>query len=276
MSRNPNVTAIRPVQGWRSVDWAELWAYREPLFFLAWRDIQVRYKQTVIGVVWAVLQPLLTMLIFTLIFGRLAKIPSDGLPYAVFTLAALVPWSFFSNGLIHTANSVVDNAHLITKVYFPRLVVPIASMLSRLIDFLLAFIVLIGVLLVYGISPTLRTLALPLFVVLALITALGIGLWFSALNVRFRDVKYVVPFLSQLWLFATPIAYPSSMLPESWRAVYAINPMVGVVEGFRWSLLGTETAPGAMIFVSTVAALIILIGGVFYFRRVERSFADIV
>lgn len=275
-TRTSRVTAIRPTSKWRGVDWRELWEYRELLYFLTWRDIQVRYKQTAIGVAWAILQPLLTMLVFTLFFGRLGKIPSDGLPYAVSALASLVPWSFFANGLTQTANSVVDNAHLVTKVYFPRLVVPIAAMMSRLVDFTLAFAVLIGVLLTYGIWPTPKVLALPAFVLLTLITALGVGLWLSAMNVKFRDVKYVVPFLTQLWLFSTPVAYPSSILPGPWRTIYGINPMVGVVEGFRWSLLGVETEPGAMIFVSTVTAFAILISGAYYFRRVERSFADIV
>lgn len=272
----PSLIAIRPVRGWRGIDWRELREYRELLYFLMWRDIQVRYKQTAIGVAWAILQPLLMMLVFAVFFGFLGKIPSDGMPYAVFALTALVPWSFFSNGLMQTANSVVDNSDLITKIYFPRLVVPLAAMMSRLIDFALAFLVLIAMLLAYGIWPTGRMITLPGFILLALITALGVGLWFAAMNVRFRDVKYVVPFLSQVWLFTTPVVYPSSMLPESWRAIYAINPMVGVVEGFRWALLGVETAPGNMIFVSTVTALVILISGAYYFRRMERSFADIV
>jgi lipopolysaccharide transport system permease protein len=270
------VIVIRPGRGWRGIDWRELREYRELLYFLTWRDIQVRYKQTAIGVAWAVLQPLLTMLVFTLFFGHLGKIPSDGVPYAMFALTGLVPWSFFSNGLTQIANSVVDNAQLITRVYFPRLIVPLASVLSRLIDFALAFLVLMGFLLIFEISLTAKVFLLPLFVLLALIVALGIGLWFSALNVQFRDVKYVVPFLTQLWLFLTPVVYPSSMLPASWRAVYAINPMVGVIEGFRWSLLDVDTAPGAMIFVSTVAALAVLASGLYYFRRVERGFADIV
>jgi len=270
------VTEIRPTSGWQGVPWRELWEYRELAYFLSWRDIQVRYKQTAIGIAWAILQPLLTMLVFTLFFGRLGKIPSDGFPYAVFTLAALVPWTFFANGLTQTANSIIDNSNLITKVYFPRLVVPIASMMSRLVDFALAFILLICMLPAYGIWPTARVLALPAFLLLALITALGVGLWLAALNVKYRDVMYVVPFMSQIWLFCTPVAYPSSLLPEPWRTLYGINPMVGVVEGFRWSLLGEATVPWAMIIVSTVVAIFMLVSGTYYFRRMERSFADIV
>ncbi|MHB0960557.1 MAG: ABC transporter permease [Pirellulaceae bacterium] len=274
--RTSNVTAIRATRGWRRIDWREMWEYRELLYFLAWRDIQVRYKQTAIGVAWAILQPLLTMLVFTLFFGRFGKIPSDGVPYGLFTLTALVPWTFFASGLTQTANSVVDNSHLITRVYFPRLVVPIAGMISRLIDFALVFVIFLAMLPVYGIWPTEKVLALPAFVLLAMAAALGVGLWLSALNVQFRDVRYVVPFLSQLWLFSTPVAYPSSMLPDPWRTLYGINPMVGVVEGFRWSLLGVDTAPGAMIFLSTISTFALLISGIYYFHRMERSFADIV
>lgn len=271
-----NVVVIRPGRGWRGIDWREVREYRELLYFLTLRDIQVRYKQTAIGVAWAVLQPVLTMLVLTLVFGRLGKIPSDGVPYAVFALTGLVPWNFFSNGLAQITNSVVDDAQLITKVYFPRLIVPLAAVLSRLIDFALAFFVLMGFLLVYEITLTPKIFLLPVFVLLALIVALGIGLWFSALNVQYRDVKHVVPFLTQLGLFLTPVVYPSSMLPASWQPVYAINPMVGVIEGFRWSLLDVDAAPGGMIFVSTVAALAVLTSGLYYFRRVERGFADIV
>jgi lipopolysaccharide transport system permease protein len=255
----------------------ELWAYRELLYFLVWRDVKVRYKQTGLGVAWAVLQPLLTMVVFSLFFGRLAGVPSDGVPYPVFSLAALVPWTFFSYGLTQSANSVVADQQLITKVYFPRLAIPAATVLSGLVDFVLAFALLLGIMLYYDVAPTPNALwALPPLLLLALVTALGAGLWLSALNVQYRDVRYMVPFLAQLWLFATPIAYPSSLLEEPWRTAYGINPMAGVVEGFRWALLGTDTAPGPIIAASTLAAFLLLIGGVFYFRRVEDSFADVI
>jgi len=267
---------IAPSKGWVSLRLHELWEYRELLYFLIWRDIKVRYKQTALGASWAIIQPVFTMLVFSLFFGHLGKIPSDGIPYPIFSFAALVPWTFFANGLGQSSNSLVGNANLITKIYFPRLIVPLASVFSGIVDFLLAFGVLLGMMLYYGLVPTLNVLWLPLFVLLALVTSLGVGLWFSALNVEYRDVRYVVPFITQFWLFATPIAYPSSLLPEPWRTIYGLNPMVGVVEGFRWALLGTNTAPGPIIAVSSAAALVILLTGAFYFRRMERTFADIV
>jgi lipopolysaccharide transport system permease protein len=246
------------------------------LYFLVWRDVKVRYKQTVLGAAWAIIQPFFTMVVFSLFFGRLAQIPSDGIPYPIFSYAALVPWTFFANGLSQSSNSLVGSANLITKVYFPRLTIPIATVLSGLVDFVLAFIVLLGMMLYYGIVPTMNVVWLPLFLLLALVTSLGVGLWLSAMNVEFRDVRYVVPFLTQFWLFATPIAYPSSLLPEPWRALYGLNPMAGVVEGFRWALLGTQTAPGPLILVSTLAALVLLVSGAYYFRRMEKTFADVV
>jgi lipopolysaccharide transport system permease protein len=270
------VTVIRPSHGWRAVNLSEVWAYRELLYFLVWRDIKVRYKQTAFGASWAVIQPFFTMVIFSLFFGRLAGVPSDGLPYPIFAFAALVPWTFFANGLSMSANSLVGSQELIRKVYFPRLTIPTATVLAGLVDFAIAFVVLLGMMLAYGIVPGLTVLwTLPLLL-LALVTSLGVGLWLSALNVQYRDVRHAVPFLTQLWLFATPIAYPSSLLGEPWRTLYALNPMVGVVEGFRWALLGAETAPGPMILVSSAAALALLLGGAFYFRRMERVFADIV
>jgi lipopolysaccharide transport system permease protein len=267
---------IEPSTGWVSLKLKELWEYRELLYFLCWRDIKVRYKQTVLGAAWAIIQPFFTMVVFSLFFGKLAKMPSDGLPYPIFVYAALVPWTFFANSLTQSSNSLVGSANLITKVYFPRLVVPISSVISNVVDFLLAFAVLLGMMVFFGIPPTANILWLPLLLALALVTALGVGLWLAALNVQFRDVRYTLPFLTQFWLFATPIAYPSSLLSEPWRTVYALNPMVGVVEGFRWALLGTATAPGLMSMVSALAALTLLVTGVFYFRRMERTFADVV
>jgi lipopolysaccharide transport system permease protein len=267
---------IEPEHGWPKVNLHELFEYRELLYFLIWRDVKVRYKQTVLGAAWAIIQPFMTMVVFSLFFGRLAGIPSEGVPYPIFSFAALVPWTFFANGLSQSANSLVGSSNLITKVYFPRLVIPTATALSGIIDFILAFIVLLGMMLFYGIAPTANVVWLPLLLLLALVAALGVGLWLSALNVQYRDVRYVVPFLVQFWLFATPIAYPSSLLPQLWRSIYALNPMVGVVEGFRWALLGTETAPGAMIFISAAAAVVILVAAIFYFRRMEDTFADVV
>ncbi len=265
---------IAPSEGWVTLRLGELWEYRELLYFLVWRDIKVRYKQTALGAAWAVIQPFFTMVVFSLFFGRLAKVPSDGIPYPIFSYTALVPWTFFANGLSEAANSLVSSSNLIKKIYFPRLAIPIATVLAGVVDFVIAFAVLIAMMLYYGIVPTVNTLWLPLFLLLALITSLGTGLWLSALNVKFRDVRYVVPFLVQFWLFATPIAYPSSLLPEPWRTLYGLNPMVGVVEGFRWALLGTETMPHMIVALSALAAMSILIGGAFYFKRMEKMFAD--
>lgn len=267
---------IGPSKGWVPLKLRELWEYRELLYFLVWRDIKVRYKQTALGATWAIIQPFFTMVVFSLFFGHLAKMPSDGIPYPIFSFAALVPWAFFVNGLSQSSNSLVGSSNLITKVYFPRLIIPLASSFSGVVDFLIAFAVLIAMMLYYGLLPTLNVLWLPLFLLLAMITSLGVGLWLSALNVEYRDVRYVVPFITQFWLFVTPIAYPSSLLHEPWRTVYGLNPMVGVVEGFRWALLGTKTAPGPIIAVSSAAAIVILITGAFYFRRMEKTFADIV
>jgi len=273
----PRVTRIEPSRGWVGLNLPELWQYRELLFFLVWRDIKVRYKQTALGAAWAIIQPLFTMVVFSLFFGRLAKVPSDGLPYPVFSFAALVPWTFFATGLTQSSNSLVESANLIKKVYFPRLAIPIASVLSGVVDFTLAFGMLLLLMTHYDVAPTSNILYLPLLLLLALVTALGTGLWISALNVQYRDFRYIVTFLAQIWMFATPIAYPSSLLEEPWqRAVYGLNPMVGVVEGFRWALLGTETAPGPAVVVSSIAAVCILCGGALYFRRMEKSFADLV
>ena len=270
------VVRIEPSKGWVSLKLRELWEYRELLYFLIWRDVKVRYKQTVLGVAWAIIQPLFTMVVFSLFFGNLAKIPSDGIPYPIFSYAALVPWALFSKGLSQGANSLVGGARLIRKVYFPRLAMPIATVMGGIVDFALAFGVLLCMMFAYRIVPTLNALWLPLLVLLAMITSLGVALWLSAMNVQFRDVRYLVPFLTQAWLYATPIAYPSSLLPQPWRTLYGINPMAGVAEGFRWALLGTETAPGPIIIVSVLAALVLLVSGAFYFRRMEKTFADVV
>ncbi len=272
----PAVVHIAPSRGWAPLRLHELWEYRELLYFLIWRDVKVRYKQTVLGAAWAIIQPFFTMVVFSLFFGRLAQVPSDGLPYPVFAYTALVPWSFFAYGLAQSSDSLVASANLIKKIYFPRLVIPISGVIAGLVDFALAFVVLVGMMLCYGITPTGNVVWLPLLLLLALITALGVGLWLSAMNVQFRDVRYIIPFLTQFWLFATPIAYPSSLLDEPWRTLYGINPMAGVVEGFRWALLGTASAPGPIILVSALAALALLISGLFYFRRMEKTFADVV
>ncbi|OHC03358.1 MAG: phosphate ABC transporter permease [Planctomycetes bacterium RIFCSPLOWO2_12_FULL_40_19] len=270
------IVRIEPSKGWVSLKLKELLEYRELLYFLTWRDIKVRYKQTVLGIAWAIIQPFFTMLVFSLFFGRLAKIPSDGIPYPIFSYAALVPWTFFAHGLNQASNSLVGSANLIKKVYFPRLAIPIASVLAGVVDFVLAFIMLIGMMLYFGIFPTINVFWLPLLLLLALTTSLGASLWLSAMNVQFRDVRYIIPFLTQFWLFATPIAYPSSLLSEPWRTVYGLNPMVGVVEGFRWALLGTNTAPGPIMIISSLAACSLLISGALYFRRMEKTFADVV
>jgi lipopolysaccharide transport system permease protein len=269
------VTRIEASRGWISLQLGELWGHRELLYFLVWRDLKVRYKQTVLGAGWAIAQPLFNMLIFTLFFGRLAKMPSDGLPYPLFAYAALVPWTFFANGLSQASNSVVSYPSLVKKVYFPRLSLPLARVLACLVDFGLAFLVLIGMLVHYQIDPSIRMVWLPLFLLLAVITSLGVSLWFAALNVLFRDVQYLLPFIIQFWLFATPIVYPSSLVPKAWRVVYGINPMVGVVNGFRWALLGTHTPPGPSLLASLLVAVAILVGGAYFFRRTERTFADV-
>jgi lipopolysaccharide transport system permease protein len=274
--KNHHFFRIEPTRGWTLLKLRDLWEYRELLLIFVWRDLKVRYRQTVVGVLWAIIQPVLTMVIFSIFFGRLAKIPSDEIPYPIFSFAALVPWTFFANTINQASNSLVNSADMIKKIYFPRLTIPIASMLAGIIDFFLAFIVLLGMMLYYGFVPTINILWFPVFILLAMMTSLGVSLWLSALNVQFRDVRYMIPFITQAWLFATPVAYPSSMLSEPWRTLYGINPMVGVVEGFRWALLGTDTAPGPMMIVSFAVASLILISGVYYFRRMEKNFADII
>ena len=267
---------IRPPEGWSQLGLRELWEYRELLYFLTWRDIKVRYKQTALGAAWAIIQPFFMMLVFSLFFGRLAGVPSDNIPYPVFTFCALLPWQLFAQALQESSNSLVANERLITKVYFPRLVVPIAAVLGGLVDFAIAFVVLLLMMAYYGIVPGLAILYLPFFILLAVMTALGVGLWLSALNVQYRDVRYTLNFLTQFWMFITPVAYPSSIVPGKWRALYGLNPMAGVVEGFRWALLGKTEAPGPLLAVSVVAVVLILVGGLYYFRRMEETFADIV
>jgi len=269
---------IRPSSGWLGLKLREVWEYRELLYFLTWRDIKVRYKQTVLGAAWAILQPVLSMVVFTIFFGELAGIKPDGdIPYPVFSYAALVPWAFFAHGMTESANSLVLSANLIKKIYFPRLVIPIATVLSGVVDFLLAFAVLVVMMVIYGIVPTSNVIFLPLFLLLAFVAALGVGLWLSAMNVQFRDVRYTLPFLTQLWLFMTPIVYPSSLIKNDvLRTLYGVNPMAGVVEGFRWALLGVDTGPGPIILVSSAMALLALVSGAFYFRRMEKTFADVV
>jgi lipopolysaccharide transport system permease protein len=282
--QNPNVEIrnsdlptfyIDPPSGWTSIGFRELWDYRELLYFLTLRDVKVRYKQTALGAAWAIIQPLFMMLVFSLFFGRLAKVPSDGIPYPIFTFCALLPWQLFAHALTESSNSLVANERLITKVYFPRLVVPIAAVLGGLVDFAVAFVILLAMMLYYRIVPTWAIVTLPAFIFLAVLTALAVGLWLSALNVKYRDVRYTINFLIQFWLFATPVAYPTSIVPERWRALYGLNPMAGVVEGFRWALLGKQP-PGALLAVSVAVVIAILIGGLYYFRRMEQEFADVV
>jgi lipopolysaccharide transport system permease protein len=275
-SKTKPVTIIRPSRGWISLKLGELWAYRELLFFLAWRDISVRYKQTVLGAAWAIIQPFFAMIVFSLFFGRLAQMPSDGVPYPIFSYTALLPWQYFATALAGSGDSLVASANLLSKVYFPRLVIPLASVLPPLVDFAIAFVVLIGMMLFYGIVPTWQIVWLPFFLLLAMVTALGSGLWLSAMNVQYRDIRYTIPFITQFWMFASPVVYPSSLIPEQWQPLYGLNPMAGVIEGFRWALLGTETAPGPMLIVSVFVALVLLVSGALYFRRMEKTFADVV
>ncbi|MBI5352964.1 MAG: ABC transporter permease [Chloroflexi bacterium] len=274
-SASEPVITIKSHSSWTALELGDLWRYRELLFLLTWRDIKVRYAQTVLGASWAVIQPLLTMVIFSVIFGQLAKLPSDGIPYPIFTYTALLPWQLFSFALINSSQSLVGSQNLVSKVYFPRLVIPIASVLPGLVDFAISFLVLIGMLIYYQIPLTLRILTLPLFLLLAVMSALAVGLWLSALNVEYRDIRYVVPFMTLFWQYATPVAYSASLIPEKWRLLYGLNPMTGVVEGFRWALLGTGRVDG-MVMISVVIIVIILISGLAYFKRMEATFADVI
>jgi lipopolysaccharide transport system permease protein len=269
------VTIIRPSRGWAALDLRDLWLYRELIYFLTWRDLKVRYKQTLLGAAWAILQPFLTMVVFTIFFGNFAKVSSEGFPYPVFSYAALLPWGLFSKALNDASRSLVGNSHMISKIYFPRLILPLSSVLSGVVDFGIAFLFLLGMMAFYGLYPTWGILLLPLLLLLALVTALGVGLWLSALNVLYRDVGYALPFLTQLWMFVSPIIYSINTVPEQWRLVYALNPMTGVVQGFRWALLGSQTDQlGLILAISSATAIVMLISGLFYFRRMERLFAD--
>ncbi len=275
--RDPKIShlILKPQRGWVSFDLADLWHYRDLLLLLTWRDIKIRYTQTILGIAWAMLQPLLTMVVFSVIFGQLAKLPSDGIPYPIFTYTALLPWQLFSYSLTNSINSLVGNQNLISKVYFPRLVIPIASVLPSLVDFAFSFLVLIGLMFYYRVPLTLHMLNLPLFLLLAMITALACGLWLSALNVQYRDIRHVVPFMVLLWQYATPVAYSSSLIPEKWRLLYSLNPMTGVVEGFRWALLGSGKM-GELTWVSILITIFLLISGLMYFKRMELTFADVI
>ena len=274
MSSPPHLH-ISPPKKWIPINLHELWNYRELLYSFTWRDVKIRYKQTALGFLWAIIQPLFMMLIFTVFFGRLAKIPSDGIPYPLFVLAALLPWTLFAEGITRSTSSMITNAGIMTKVYFPRLIMPVSGILSPLVDFAVSFSILVVMMAWYGFIPTLNVVFLPLFILLALATSLGIGLWLSALNVQYRDFQYTIPFMIQLGLFASPVVYPASLVPESVRFLYGLNPMAGVIEGFRWALLGTQM-PGAMILVSVGVVAVLLVSGAFYFRKMEQYYADVV
>ena len=276
VDRPDPIERIGPIRGWQAARLAELWQYREILYFLTWRDIKVRYKQTVIGVAWAIIQPLFMGLVLALFFGRLARLPSDGVPYVLFEYAGLLPWQLFSHAATESSNSLVLNERLITKVYFPRLLVPLSTVLAGVVDFVFAFVVFIALMLFYKAAIPWRILVVPLFLGIVLLTALAVGLWLSALNVRYRDVRYTLAFLVQFWMFATPVAYSAQLVPEKWRVPYGLNPMVGAVEGFRWALLGTGTLSWPMLATSMLIVFLLLIGGLYYFRRMEASFSDVI
>jgi len=274
------VLVIQPTRGWISLQLRDLWHYRELLYFLVWRDIKVRYKQTALGVAWIILQPTLSMVVFSLLFGLLLKVPSGDAPYPIFAYAALLPWNYFAGALNRSSTSVVNSAHLITKVYFPRLVIPLAGVLSGLVDFAIAFLVLVGLLIYYQVTPTWAVVLLPGFLLLAMLTALGFGLWLAALNVRYRDINYLIPFLVQVWMYATPVIYGTTLIPERFRFLISLNPMAGVTEGFRWALLGArlgDARPPDMLFAVSIAlTLVVLLSGLVFFRNTERTFADLV
>ena len=269
-------TIVEPPRRWRALDPREIWNYRELLYFLAWRDVKVRYKQTAIGIVWVILQPFLAMIVFSIIFGKLMGISSDGVPYAVFAYTALLPWNFFSGALTRSGNSLINDSNLISKVYFPRLVLPFSAVLSLLLDFAISFVILLGMIVFYGLALDIKIFLLPIFLLLAFMTALGIGLWLSALNIKYRDFAHIIPFLAQFWLFITPVAYSSKTIPQPWQMFYSLNPMVGVVEGFRWVLLGQQNLSWSSMFLSFIVVLALFIVGIFYFHSMEVEFADVV
>ena len=267
---------LQATKGWVSLDFKEIFLFKDLLYFLTWKEIKVRYRQTIMGMSWAVLQPFFTMVVFSIFFGKLAKMPSDGIPYPLFCYSAMLPWLLFANGVTKSANSLVGNAQLLKKVYLPRIFLPLSTIVSGLIDFILAFIILIGMMFYYGMTPTVNIIWLPFFILFAVCASFGVGIVLSALNVQFRDVRFLVPFMVQLWMFLTPVVYPTSLLAERWQLLYSLNPMVGVVDGFRWALLGVGSRPGSSIIISLLVVLVLLIGGVFYFRRMEKIFADVV
>ena len=269
-------TTIAPASSWHGLNLTELWDFRELLYFFVWRDLKVRYKQTAIGAAWAILQPFLTMVVFSLFFGKLAHIPSNGLPYPIFYYSALLPWMYFAGALQNSTNTMVEHQRVITKVYFPRLLLPMSAVVSGLVDLAIGFVVFLGMMVYYGMAPGRAVFFLPFFLLLAVLTAVGVGLWLSALNAIYRDVRYVLPFLVQFWMFASPVAYPSSLVPARWRWLYGLNPMAGVIEGFRWALTGSGQPPSLMLAVSSVAVLLVVAGGVAYFQKMEGTIADLV
>ena len=276
-SRLPDVVKIKPVKGWVPLNLKDLWHYRELVYFLTWRDLKVRYKQSVLGILWAILKPFMNMVVFTIFFGQLAKIPSDGIPYPIFSYTGLLPWGFFAAALEVSARSMLQSGGMVSKIYFPRIIVPLSSVFANLVDFFIAFIILIGMMIYYQIVPTLNILWLPVFILLAMITAIGVGLWFSALLVMYRDVNYMLPFITEIWKFVSPVVYSATMIPEKWQWLYSINPLAGVVSGFRWALLGQpETISFSSLAISGAISLLIFISGLYFFRRMERIFADMI
>ena len=276
LARQPETIYIKPSTGLTALNLRDLWIYRELVYFMIWRDIKVRYKQTVLGAAWAIIQPVLTMLVFNFIFGSIAKVPTDGIPYPIFSYTALLPWGLFSAALNNASRSLTTNTSMVTKIYFPRLVLPLASVLGNLVDFAIAFLILIVMMIYYKVTPTAAIWTLPLFILLSIIAALGVSLWLAAINVQYRDVNYVLPFLTQFWMFVTPVAYSSKVISPKWQIVYSLNPMAGVVNGFRWALLGTPTGPNLRLLVSVGVSLLVLVTGLFYFRYMERTFADMI
>jgi len=275
-TRSAATIVIEPSRGLADFNLKEIWDYRDLMFFLAWRDINIRYKQTILGAAWAVVQPVMTMILFTIFFGRMAGVPSEGVPYPLFAFAALLPWQYFATTLGNAANSLVNNSNLLSKVYFPRLLIPLTSLFPPAVDFMIAFVVLIGLMFYYRQAPSVQVIWLPAFLILAMVTTLGAGLWFAAMNVKYRDVRHIVSVLVQFGMFVSPVAYPSRIVPMPWLNLYALNPMVGVIEGFRWALLGTGAAPLRLIAISSVAAVALFISGFYYFRYTEKTFADVI